>query len=596
MTGRGTKVWIGGLILLNFIWLLKTLSGYVGWVDSGELTVACFTLGIAHPTGYPIYTLLGRVSTLFFPGEIIEAVSFVSLLAGLGAGVLFILTIRSIFKHVGILADSKANHLLAASTSIVVLLYTPLVWSLSVTVEVYALHLLFVTAIFYLVVESTAISKARLMRTVALLAYLLGLSFSHHLSTVLLLPALAFWAAGTGAIRRNLIRLIPVCAILGLLGLTAYLYLPIRAFQTPVINWGDPTTLENFIRHASGWQYRVWMFNKPGAEILQSMGDLIGLVVRQLPLLMVVPAAIGLVVLTVKSRFISIFLGIVFVSNVIYAAGYTIPEIDTYLLPTILIYAIWCVIGIAAMCMFALEKLAGRSTRIIAPYAIAGLLLLLGFYQIITNREYADRSSYRYVDDQNKLLFDCMEQRAIFLTANWDYYSPLLYTRFADSIRTDITAIDIGLLQRSWYYKYISQIDPELDQRISDAERRFMPLVRNFERGDPYDPAKIEAIYQEIIATIAATPDRPVYIDLGTKFEKLSEFGMAPVGLLFRLIRKDDLFVPRPPEMMTLGPAGIDILEKDYSLKKQVDIINNMNRNWLTFWEQYRSPEEESTP
>ncbi|MCK4656993.1 MAG: DUF2723 domain-containing protein, partial [candidate division Zixibacteria bacterium] len=68
MEGRTTKLWIGGLILLNLLWLLRTSANFVGFVDSGELAVACFSLGIAHPTGYSLYTLLGRVFTLFHPG------------------------------------------------------------------------------------------------------------------------------------------------------------------------------------------------------------------------------------------------------------------------------------------------------------------------------------------------------------------------------------------------------------------------------------------------------------------------------------------------------------------------------------------------
>jgi len=43
----------------------------VAYIDSGELAVVNWTLGIAHPTGYPLYTLIGRLFALL-PLELIR--------------------------------------------------------------------------------------------------------------------------------------------------------------------------------------------------------------------------------------------------------------------------------------------------------------------------------------------------------------------------------------------------------------------------------------------------------------------------------------------------------------------------------------------
>jgi hypothetical protein len=40
-----------------------------------------------------------------------------------------------------------------------------------------------------------------------------------------------------------------------------YSYLPIRASQNPLLNWGNPVDLERIIRHISGKQYQVWLFS-----------------------------------------------------------------------------------------------------------------------------------------------------------------------------------------------------------------------------------------------------------------------------------------------------------------------------------------------
>ena len=51
---------------------LSTLAPDVTFTDSGELAAVAATLGVAHPTGYPLFTLLGHLWTLLpLPGTVI---------------------------------------------------------------------------------------------------------------------------------------------------------------------------------------------------------------------------------------------------------------------------------------------------------------------------------------------------------------------------------------------------------------------------------------------------------------------------------------------------------------------------------------------
>ena len=47
------------IALFVFIVYLTTLAPSVVNIDSGELATVQITLGIAHPTGYPLFTMLG---------------------------------------------------------------------------------------------------------------------------------------------------------------------------------------------------------------------------------------------------------------------------------------------------------------------------------------------------------------------------------------------------------------------------------------------------------------------------------------------------------------------------------------------------------
>jgi hypothetical protein len=333
------------------------------------------------------------------------------------------------------------------------------------------------------------------------------------------------------------------------------------------------------------------MFNKSLSSILGSIVDIAAMTIAQFPPVTILLALLGLCLLTLRFPKGSVFLAVVFATNLVYLAGYTIPEIDTYLLPLVMIYALWTTIGVAAGCALILGRLKSAWCSRFAPLPVAAILFVIGLYMIVTNRSYADRSDYRYVQTQTQLLLDTMEPGAILLTANWDFYSPLLYARLVENNRTDVTAIDTELLRRSWYYKVISSRDAELIEHIDAHVKRFLPHVRRFERGEHYSQTAIEDAYQSIITAIASISNRPVYIDAGTRFRDLRMFSRVPDGPIYRLIRPGESYTPRPFSKIYLGTVDEGLLENDYSLKKQLGIIDLMNREWKTFWDSHGQPD-----
>jgi hypothetical protein len=88
-----SSVWIGlALFLVSLGIYSATLAHTVGFIDSGELAWASATLGIPHPTGYPLYTLLTYLFVSAFPFlEPIAAINLFSALAVAGATVGFFL-------------------------------------------------------------------------------------------------------------------------------------------------------------------------------------------------------------------------------------------------------------------------------------------------------------------------------------------------------------------------------------------------------------------------------------------------------------------------------------------------------------------------
>ncbi|MCK5596783.1 MAG: DUF2723 domain-containing protein, partial [Candidatus Eisenbacteria sp.] len=71
--------------LVPLVIYICTLARAVTFVDSGELSAVAATLGIAHPPGYPLFTLLGRLLSLIPVGTIPFRVGLVSALSAAGA-------------------------------------------------------------------------------------------------------------------------------------------------------------------------------------------------------------------------------------------------------------------------------------------------------------------------------------------------------------------------------------------------------------------------------------------------------------------------------------------------------------------------------
>lgn len=586
MNSKAVKLAVGALLLVNFAWLVRTSANFVGFVDSGELAVACGTLGIAHPPGYPLYTLLGRLFCIVHPGEIIQAVSCMSVVCGIGSAIFFFLTCQILLGSLYHGSRKSSLTYVAAAMSGMLLLYSPQVWILSVTNEVYALHLLFLSAITFLITRTRFASKRSDIRIFALIAYLVGLSFCNHSSTIFIAAAIILWVIADRNLRCQFVRLTMTAAIMLPVAISAYLYLPIRASQSPLLNWGNPSTFENFLRHASGWQYRTWMFNKPFNEHISGMFDLIRMTITEYPIALIIPALFGLFYLFKRDRILTSCLLVILALNVIFAAGYTIPEIDTYLLPMIFIYALFCAVGIAALVDLAFRKFP-RLPKGKAPAVVAAIFLLVGIHLIVTGRAFTDRSQYDHVEKQTDMLLASMEPRAILLTSNWSFYSPLMYRQVIDRRGLDVTAIDFELLRRSWYYDYLEKIDPDLSRDIELERNRLLPQLKLFERGLQYEQREIEDAFQSVITAIMSSSGRPKYVDYGTQFRDMTNFTRIPQGIVYRLIGPNESYVPRPPIKVLLEEVNDDLLERDYMLKQQIRIIELVHKESVGFWEWY---------
>ncbi|TFH65323.1 MAG: DUF2723 domain-containing protein, partial [Candidatus Zixiibacteriota bacterium] len=136
-----------GVVLPALFLYWQTSYPSVAYIDSGELAIVNWTLGIAHPTGYPLYTLIGRLFALL-PFELIATQILLGMLCTTTAVVIIFLISRglhleSINPKDTTVGARRAVPVLMLPLLGLLLAVSPLLWAQGVTNEVYSLHLVF---------------------------------------------------------------------------------------------------------------------------------------------------------------------------------------------------------------------------------------------------------------------------------------------------------------------------------------------------------------------------------------------------------------------------------------------------------------------
>jgi 4-amino-4-deoxy-L-arabinose transferase-like glycosyltransferase len=231
-----------GLALLSFLIYLSTLCPSVYLGDSGELSAAAFSLGVAHPSGYPLYALVGKVFCLIPIGNVGFRMNLMSAVFG-------VLAVWLVYSLIERITRSKVG----AWTGAGILAFIPLFWSQTVAAEVYALHTFFVALLFWLLWRWDEGGEFYLLVVFALVT---GLSFGNHMQTVMLAPAVYYLILSREA--RALVdwKRFLVLSLIFVVGLLVYVYLPVRTWAGAAIHWGDPDSWGRFWTQASGRAHR----------------------------------------------------------------------------------------------------------------------------------------------------------------------------------------------------------------------------------------------------------------------------------------------------------------------------------------------------
>ncbi len=600
------------LVLTGYI---LTLAPSVTFWDAGELIASIHNLGIPHPPGTPLFVLLGHVWAALFPvGEYAWRTNLMSATFSAAAAGFFFLVAHDTLRlgTAGLAPGTRRLVALGGGMAAGVMsAFSFTQWQNSNETEVYSVATFTIALICWLCLRwRAARGTERSLRLILLIVYLAGISMGNHLLALLVGPAVVMflvttihgspaasererrqeWATvavvaglwalliGTGLGSTPLIVLGGLCfvaaaafaAMAGMLpfallalgiaaiGITTYLFLFIRAGQSPMPNEADPSTWDALLAVIRREQYPIrtplddptiahgptnpgrsltiiglqiqnylQYFNWQWARGLAKWGS--GVVTGQLVGAVLV-TVLGLRGLFAQRRadqagwwllftlFLVTGLGLVAYMNfkpgasLGYAlfpvsAQHEVRERDYFFVVSFLVWGVWAGIGLATVVREGLTRIARPAVRAAVP-----LLFLVAFLPAAANVGAASRrhgaDAHLAADFAYNLLNSVPPYGVLFTYGDNDTF-PLWWAQEVAGIRQDVTIVCLALANTHWFARQLR------DMPLRPFDEATAPAI--WQGREPVKPdwPTLPMTDEEIEAAYPRQLDKPVTVTFG---------------------------------------------------------------------------------
>jgi hypothetical protein len=470
---------------IAFALYLRILAPDILPGDAGEFQFAAWRLGLAHPTGYPLYLLLGwlwqHTLALFGLSPAWALNAFSAITAGLGAGMLYIVMAKWVPAPI-------TQRRIVGIYSAVLLATNLTYWSQALITEVYALHIVLILA---LLLAMQQLVRTPIHSRLLLFTALAGLALTHHAMTLLWLPALLlYWFLADWGWRRFSLSSWLMAIGVGLLPLLLYAYIPLRSGPD-----------------ASPWYHQrlgdgvLTLYNNDWASFWAFVtGQSIGAGFRSLPdALAQIPQAAwlwhyhftwvglamiaaGILWLAITRRY-AILLATLFyvIVQQIFNLFYNIGDILVYYIPLYLIGAIWAGFGLTGVLTGEWRRVQPQSsvprTPILRPvgWLVGGALLLLALRATPLTSAQIDQSDSTGARDQwEAILAATPPADAILVSNDRNEIVPLFYLQAVEQRATDMT----GLFPLIAPDARFADIGATLDTALIDGDDQPVYLIK----------------------------------------------------------------------------------------------------------------------
>jgi len=423
---------------LTFLIYFNTLTTDIGWSDSAELALQAFQLGVTHPPGYPIHSMLGYFLIIFF-NEPYHATTFLSAFCtSLTSGVLC-LTILELTKNP-----------IISFLSPFIFAFIPNIWDTAVVTEIYNVNILFISISIYLIIQWKRCQKTILL---LLSACLYGISLGTNLGNLLILPAFLFfiYLQRDKKVQNLTIYLL----IIGAFGIPILSFSILRSSTSaPLGTQYLPTSFSGAIKYFTGYQYgtlsirdRFFYYNR---TIQHSQ-----IILKNLLYVGFIFALLGGYNQFRKDRSISLFMLLMFLLNLGYFTYYPVRDYSVMVAPAYYFLTIWIAFGFD----FLYQE---TSEYPLSLFRIGFVVCLLLFILYPLQSQYDKRLDRK---DRNRAEIFSKESFEIFppdaaILGNWSVVTTLLYFQKTQNLRSDLLIMECTSKPRTYAH---GEIDNCLD-------------------------------------------------------------------------------------------------------------------------------------
>lgn len=429
------------------LYLYSSAPALAPYRDMGEMVSVSHTLGIAHPPGYPTYTLLGKISTLIPFANQSYRVNLVSVLAGALSAVLLYLLLLELEISTGV-AILAALLWIAASG----------VWIVSIVTEMYSLNL--AAALFLGYLWFFYQKNGLQMPAIWLIAFTAGILCGVRLELVLIMSGFAaaiFYLLWRDKKLYSVFKISAIASLFFFLGFSIYLFLMIRSMQKPLLNWNRPETVEklwsSLTRKTHGGTLDLLSTNyAPGELFLPDFIIYLKDASRQFFAAGAPLVFIGLYSLFKKNRadliltFVAwLFTGAFF----IYKANmppnpHALAVLEAhFLLPNVFVI-IWIALGLE----YVREKMDPRYRVFLVV-----LLILLSLVKLFPRYQKVSKRNNWFGYDYTRNIFRTVPNSSILIMQKDVQLFSFWASQYAEQKRKDLTVISRGLAGSPWYIK-----------------------------------------------------------------------------------------------------------------------------------------------
>ncbi len=406
---------------------LNTLAPDLTWdnfgVDGGELIAATMTGGVPHPSGYPIYLMLGRIfgqipiGTVAYRFNLFSAFSMAVAAGFIALGILHRIGVDRQSIRIRQVGPAVATGLSFA--------FAPLVWGQAIITEVYALNLAFVSILIWILLNGSA------KRHPVLSGAVLGLCITTHLTSLLLTPLLLIFVP-----RRLWLYLLAGTFF----GLLPYLALPILGSKESPIVWGQLDTVKGWWWQVSSFIYQPNTFAYSSDLWADRLSSWLPQYLVQFTWFGIILIALGIYQIRSNLRLV-IGMLVTIGAYSVYAFMYNTSDALVFALPGLMMIAVFLGLGLTRLKMAA---------------------LLLPLVMVTINFDKQDLGQVSNLRIASESLLGQLPPQSIVLTPGDQTISALWYYHYVEGQRADLVLADGNMFQFDWYRMRLGRLYPDL--------------------------------------------------------------------------------------------------------------------------------------